>query len=469
MMMQAVEFDMVPVPAQNVRMKNENEPTKPPKKSSSVRHTRAIQRDRSKRPDVAPPDDKITERLTEIIHPATLAQVAHFHRLGLRERVLNLPVMVALVLSMVWRQLGAVNELAKMLRDEGLLWAEPRKVSQQALSERFRTFPAILFLRILLTVLPMMEERWKSRQRPLPPEVAWAQEHYTEVVIHDGSTLDALLRKVGLLRDAETNPLAGRMTALLDLCSRLPRHIWYEEDVQAHDQRFWSRILEVLKAGSLLLFDLGYTNFTVYGQLTAMRVTFITRAKSNLVYQVERDLRRTAQVLEALVWIGKGDDRQLVRLIQVLYQGKWYRYLTNELDTERLPAPYVVALYWQRWRIEDAYNIVKRLLGLAYFWVGSQNGVELQLWATWLLYVVLVDLTDAIAERLNQPFAAFSLEMVYRSIYYFAQAYHRGEADDPVVYLADNATWLGVLKRKRKRKHRPSPLQWFDLTDSSDP
>jgi hypothetical protein len=143
----------------------------------------------------------------------------------------------------------------------------------------------------------------------------------------------------------------------------------------------------------------------------------------------------------------------------------WSRH--NELDTERLPAPYVVALYWQRWRTQDAYNIVKRLLGLAYFWVGSQNGVELQVWATWLLYAVLVDLTDAIAERLNQPFAAISLEMVYRSLYYFAQAYHRGDADDPVVYLADNATWLGALKRKRK--HRPSPLALFDLTNSSDP
>jgi hypothetical protein len=467
LIIQAVEFDVVHVSAQNRRMTNTNETTKPPKKPSSVRHTRAIQRDRSKRPDVAPPDEQIAERLTEIIHPATLAQIAHFHRLGLRDRVLNLPVMVALVLSMIWRQVGAVSELAKMMRTEGLLWAEPRKVSQQALSERFRTFPAILFLRVLLAILPLMETRWKSRERPLPPEVAWAQERYTEVVIHDGSTLDALLRKVGLLRDAETNPLAGRMTALLDLCSRLPRHIWYEEDAQAHDQRFWPRILKVLKAGSLLLFDLGYTNFTVYGRLTAMHITFITRAKSNLAYVVERDLHRTAQVHEALVWIGKGDDRQLVRLIQVLYQGKWYRYLSNELDTVCLPAPYVVALYWQRWRIEDAYNIVKRLLGLAYFWVGSQNGVELQLWATWLLYAVLVDLTDAIAERLNKPFAAISLEMVYRSIYYFAQAYHRGEADDPVAYLADNAIWLGVLKRKRK--HRPSPLQWFDLTNSSDP
>jgi hypothetical protein len=467
MVIQAIEFDVVGVPAQNGRMTDTNETTKQPKKPSSVRHTRAIQRDRSKRPGVAPPDEQIAERLTEIIRPATLAQVAYFHRLGLRERVLNLPVMVALVLSMVWRQIGEVSELAKMLRIEGLLWAEPRKVSQQALSERFRTFPAILFLRVLLAVLPLMQARWQSRQRPQPPEIAWAQERYTEVVIHDGSTLDALLRKVGLLRDAETNPLAGRMTALLDLCSRLPRHIWYEEDAQAHDQRFWPRILEVLKAGSLLLFDLGYTNFIVYAQLTAAHITFITRAKSNLAYEVERYLRRTAQVHEALVWIGKGDDRQLVRLIQVLYKGKWYRYLTNELDTERLPAPYVVALYWQRWRIEDAYNIVKRLLGLAYFWVGSQNGVELQLWATWLLYAVLVDLTDAVAERLNKPFAAISLEMVYHSIYYFAQAYDRGEADDPVAYLADNATWLGVLKRKRK--HRPSPLALFDLTNSSDP
>jgi len=467
MVIQAIEFDVVGVPAQNGRMTDTNETTKQPKKPSSVRHTRAIQRDRSKRPGVAPPDEQIAERLTEIIRPATLAQVAYFHRLGLRERVLNLPVMVALVLSMVWRQIGEVSELAKMLRIEGLLWAKPRKVSQQALSERFRTFPAILFLRVLLAVLPLMQARWQSRQRPQPPEIAWAQERYTEVVIHDGSTLDALLRKVGLLRDAETNPLAGRMTALLDLCSRLPRHIWYEEDAQAHDQRFWPRILEVLKAGSLLLFDLGYTNFIVYAQLTAAHITFITRAKSNLAYEVERYLRRTAQVHEALVWIGKGDDRQLVRLIQVLYKGKWYRYLTNELDTERLPAPYVVALYWQRWRIEDAYNIVKRLLGLAYFWVGSQNGVELQLWATWLLYAVLVDLTDAVAERLNKPFAAISLEMVYRSIYYFAQAYDRGEADDPVAYLADNATWLGVLKRKRK--HRPSPLALFDLTNSSDP
>jgi hypothetical protein len=466
--MQIVQFDSVEVSTHNGLMTEPNEKAKRPKKPSSVRHTRAIQRDRSKRQNVGPPDEKVVGELAEIIHPITLAEVAHYHQLGLRERVLTLPIMVSLVLSMIWRQIGQVTELVRLLRTEGLLWAEPRQVSQQALSERFRTFPAELFQRVLLAVLPVMHTRWQSRQRPLPPEIGWAQAHYTEVLVADGSTLDALLRKVGLLREATMNPLAGRMTALLDLCSRLPLQVWYEEDAQAHDQRFWPQILKVVKVDSLLIFDLGYTNFSVYAQLTAASVTFITRAKSNLAYQAERSLHRTAQVHDTLVWIGKGDDRQLIRFIEVLYQGKWYRYLTNELDPERLPAPYVVALYWQRWRIEDAYAIVKRLLGLAYFWVGSQNGVLLQLWATWLLYAVLVDLTDAVAETLNEPFAAISIEMVYRSLYYFTQAYHRGEADDPVAYLAENAKWLGVLKRKRK-KRRPSPLELFNLTNASGP
>lgn len=462
--MSANQVAFAGVPTYNRGMTKANTTTKKP---SSVRHTRAIQRDRSKRPTVGPPDEEVAEHLKEIIHPATLAEVDHYHRLGLRERVLTLPVMVALVLSMIWRQIDEVTELVRLLRTEGLLWAEPKQVSQQAVSERFRTFPALLFQQVLFAVLPKMYSRWQSRQRPLPPEIAWAQEHYTEILVADGSTLDALLRKVGLLRQADKNPLAGRMTALLDLCSRLPRVVWYEEDAQAHDQRFWPQILQVLKAGSLLIFDLGYTNFSVYAQLTAERITFITRAKSNLAFQVECYLQQTAQVHEALVWIGKGDTRQLVRLVKVLYKGRWYRYLTNELDTERLPAPYVVALYWQRWRIEDAYSIVKRLLGLAYFWVGSQNGVQLQLWATWLLYAVLVDLTDAVAEQLNQPFAAISMEMVYRSLYYFTQAYHRGETSDPVDYLANNAKWLGVLKRKRKG--RLSPLVLFNLTDPAVP
>jgi len=442
---------------------------KQPRKASSVRHTRAIQRDRTKHSITAPTAEQVQERLTEIVHPATLAQVDYFRKLGLRERTLGLTVMVAFVLEMIWRQISGVSEMVRLIQTEAMLWASPRKVTQQALSLRLTTLPAQLFLNILLSILPLMQQRWAERKRPLPPEIAWAQQRYSEVQVVDGSTLDALIRKIGLLKDLPQNPLAGRITGLLNLCSRLPSQIWYESDPKAHDQRFWPQILAVLKANSLLIFDMGYINFEVFAQLTLAQVKFITRAKSNLVYVFERALLNTAQVRDSLVWIGPADNRQLVRLVEVFYGGKWYRYLSNELDAERLPTAYLVALYWQRWRIEDAYAIVKRLLGLAYFWCGAQNAVEMQVWATWLLYAVLVDLTDAVAEALNQPFAAISIEMVYRSLYFFTQAHQRGQAKDVVIYLADNAKLLGIVKRKRKSAHL-SPLEQISiLTISGNP
>ncbi len=436
------------------------------RKSSSVRHTRAIQRDRTKRAPAAPPDEQVKARLTEIVHPATLAQVAHFQRLGLRERVLTLPIMVALVLSMIWQQVSGVCELVRMVNSQVLLWVPPMKIKQQALSERLRTLPSDLFLRVLLAILPQLHARWQERQRPLLPEIAWAQAHYSQVAIVDGSTLDALLRKVGLLQDALVNPLAGRMTALLDLCSRLPFQIWYNDDPQGHDQRFWPQILAALPKGALVIFDLGYTNFTLFAQMTLAHVKFITRAKSNLVYSVKQVLHRSAAVHDSLVWIGKDDNRQTVRLIEVLYKGKWYRYLTNELDATRLPTEYVVALYWQRWRIEDAYAIVKRLLGLAYFYCGAQNAVEMQLWATWILYAVLVDLTDAVAEAINKPFAAISMEMVYRSLYYFTPVYQRGEATDIVAFLAAEAALYGIVKRRYQTKNTLRELSRLTALDN---
>jgi len=163
-------------------------PPRPPTKPSSVRHTRAIARDRSKRPVVAPPDAQVSAWLTDLIHPLTLSQVAHYHDLGLRERALTLPVMVALVLSMIWRQIGSVRTMTRLLHTEGFLWTAPVQVSPQALSQRLPVFPAILFKDVLDALLPQMQDRWAARHRPLPPEMAWARERYSAVLGVDGST-----------------------------------------------------------------------------------------------------------------------------------------------------------------------------------------------------------------------------------------------------------------------------------------
>ncbi len=78
--------------------------------------------------------------------------------------------------------------------------------------------------------------------------------------------------------------------------------------------------------------------------------------------------------------------------------------------------------------------------------------------------------TEAVAEALHQPFAAISIEMFFRSLYFFTQAYHRSETHDFVSYLAENARLLGIMKLKRKSVH-PSPLKFNPalLTSSSLP
>ena len=158
------------------------------RKRSSVRHTRAIQTDRQKRPIADNLPEHVEKLFKEIVHPLTLAQSELFRQMGLRERTLTLPVMMALFLMAIWRQVSGVCELARLVRDEAAIWEMPKKVSQQAVSNRLQVLPPQLVLNVLNGLLPQMQSRWEKRNRPLPPEVAWAQTRYKECLIVDEST-----------------------------------------------------------------------------------------------------------------------------------------------------------------------------------------------------------------------------------------------------------------------------------------
>jgi hypothetical protein len=88
----------------------------------------------------------IASQLEALLTPAISAQQAYYRQLGMRERILNLPLMVAVVLTLLWRQVLGVQELNRLLAREDLLWCRAVKVSQQALSERFLVFPAEKFI-----------------------------------------------------------------------------------------------------------------------------------------------------------------------------------------------------------------------------------------------------------------------------------------------------------------------------------
>lgn len=111
-------------------------------------------------------------------------------------------------------------------------------------------------------------------------------------------------------------------------------------------------------------------------------------------------------------------------------------------------------MYRRIGRVEDAFLLTKRLLGLAYIWVGDSNGVQIQILATWIFYAVLNQLCIdvAIAKRvrstlaLNQPLDLISTEMLFRALYHFSRAVLRGESDDIVSYLVEHYKLFGLVK-----------------------
>ena len=106
-------------------------------------------------------DELIAQQLEALLTPAMLNQENSYCQLKLRDRILNLPLMMAAVLTLLWRDVAGVRELTRMLTRDRFLWCNPTKVSQQALSQRFLTFPAELF-----------EEVFKDLLRPFKNKLA---------------------------------------------------------------------------------------------------------------------------------------------------------------------------------------------------------------------------------------------------------------------------------------------------------
>lgn len=212
-------------------------------------------------------NEVIAAELAALLTPALYAQQKYYRLLGMRERILNLSLMLAAVLTMVWRNVPSVQELTRMLARENLLWSKAVEVSQQALSQRFLSFPSELFERVFFDLLPQLEVRWQQRmQRPLAGSVQFAKAQFERVWIADGSTLEALFRKLESLQDKAPGTLTGKMATVVDLVTRLPVQIWFTENPATSDTYFETHLLAVVKANTLLIIDRGFYHFQFWNQ-----------------------------------------------------------------------------------------------------------------------------------------------------------------------------------------------------------
>jgi hypothetical protein len=421
-----------------------------------------------------PAVEDVEQCLTDLLSPSLLAPrqlERHDPRqpqrlIRMRQRLLTLPVMVAIIVSLVWRRLPALAEVQKVLAREGMLWVTPLLVSPQAITKRLDVLPAAVMGQLLAEVCA----RLQAQAAPVVPHPGWGpvQEHFPLLAIVDGSTLEALRKKTQVLREREGLVLAGKIMVMVDACSHYPRWQLYTEDAAANDKRFAAEILAALPVGALVVFDLGFFSFLWFDDFTASNRFFVTRMREKTAYRPVQELSRGVYYLDELIQVGQYRSNPCtypLRMVSVRWQNVWYRYLTNVLDPQGLSARQVCELYRRRWRIEDAFAVTKRLLDLAYVWTGSSNGVQLQIYATLIFYAVLVTICLQVAQALGEPLERISVEMVFRAFYHYSRAVQRGEGNDLVAFLAEHAKLLGIVKRRRKEHRERQELEaiiWGD-------
>jgi Transposase DDE domain len=411
----------------------------------------------------APSNEELEARLRDYLTPGTFANLKTVKDKSrtLRERVLTLPVMVAIVLSLIYRQMSGLSEVLRTLEQEGLMWVDAQRVTRQALSERMRSLPAALFAQLLAQVI----ERMPSQGATVVPR-SWqaVYQHFGAIWLADGSTLEAIARKLNTLQD-QASTLGGKMMMMVEAFSRRPVAVWYSADANAHDQEWKDDLINRLPKGGLLIVDLGFFNFAWFDAFSENDKYFITRWRQKTAGQVIRVLAQGSRYRDEIVQLGQyrsNPCRYPLRRISVLWGTTWHSYLTNVLDPQVLSAQQVCDLYRQRWRIEEAFLLTKRLLGLAYLWVGGSNGVQIQLYATWIFYAVLLDVCAQVALALDHPLEQISVEMVFRSFYHFSRARQQGRATSLIPFLVEHYQSFGLVKAKRKR-HRRIAAQTLDI------
>jgi hypothetical protein len=335
------------------------------------------------------------------------------------------------------------------------------KISVEALSKRLQVLPATLFQELLQQVRLNLPQT----NRPISPLWDSLKDKFPQVWIADGSTLEELRRTLETDRSQSSTILGGKMMAIVDLFTHQPIEIAYTDDPDVNDKTFTPWLLSILPTGGLLVFDLGFFSFPWFDEFTQQGKFFITRLRGKTSYRSIKTFSSSSAYRDEMVQLGLYRSHPCLhplRLVSVFWRGEWYYYLTNVLDPKLMTPDVVCQLYRRRWRIEDAFNLTKRLLGLSYLWVGGRNGVQVQIYGTWIFYVILNFLSAEVACALEHPLERISVEMVFRGLYHFARAGLQGGNQLVVEFLSERHKLLGLVKQKRKRT-RQDEAQFYEI------
>lgn len=190
---------------------------------------------------------------------------------------------------------------------------------------------------------------------------------------------------------------ALKLHALLDHSGYLPSFITVTNG-RCHDVKVVqddSYGFPRLQPDSILTVDRGYYDFNWFYSLNLNRVSFVTRAKKNLAFEVvgQQDVPKNKGVIcDRIIRLTGTREKKLypttLRLIS-FYDKENDRELTFLTNNFKLAASTIAELYKHRWQIEIFFKWIKQNLKIKTFLGASENAVMTQIWIALIYYLLL--------------------------------------------------------------------------------
>jgi len=187
---------------------------------------------------------------------------------------------------------------------------------------------------------------------------------------------------------------AAKTHMRLNLQSLLPAFV-IVDTAGEHDNKRARELCAGVKSGEIVLFDKGYVDFGHMQDLDERGVSFVTRAKENMDYEVVKKMPRSKDdkiLKDEIIQLRNPNQaapellRRVVALVKIDGEERIMTFLTNNLQW----SPRTVAdLYRCRWQIEVFFKQIKQTLQLADFLGHNANAVRWQVWVALLVYVLL--------------------------------------------------------------------------------
>jgi hypothetical protein len=273
-------------------------------------------------------------------------------------------------------------------RGRDKLWprvmAAPQAFFQKAQGLRPHLFQATYaaFTRSILPKARPAYASWLGRVR----------KRFPEVLIVDGSRLDAICHRLKLLRRDPAQILPGCLTVFYDLFRGITRQVLFYPHAAEPELPRSQAILKDLTQGTLLLGDRLYCSLQYFHQLAELRLWGLFRLNGRLKLKYwatlssQQDSRGTLEDRLVQVGCGVGQPKQILRLIRFRSQGRRLEMLTNVLEPNRLSAEEALALYRLRWSVERLFLDLKETLDLHCLFASHPNLVAQQVYAAAIVH-----------------------------------------------------------------------------------